>query len=161
MSNMKNLSRDNTIYGAKKDNITDKKSPYKYLTRWFKNATADAHLAGEIKYGDWNFLRGHTVMQLLEAMERHIEAVKSGEDYDADCSERIGRFVHHLGCAAAGINMYLAQLELGTLVDDRPWNDIKEGKQNGTDNTSHTDISRPTFSLGDSGTDSCASGRRI
>lgn len=111
---------------ALKDNEKDRKPPYKYLGRPFKDATAYAHLAGEMKYGPWNYLKGHTVMQLLEAIERHIEAVKSGEDYDSDCSLRVGKLVHHLGCAAAGINMYLQQAELGTLVDDRPWGEYRK-----------------------------------
>ena len=106
--------------GAKKDNVKDKKPPYKYIGKELKDHVANAHLAGEIKYGDWNFLQGHTAMQLLEAMERHIAWVKNGVNYDKDCSLRIKKLVHHLGCVGAGINMYLMQEALGTLVDDRP-----------------------------------------
>lgn len=105
---------------AKKDNRKDRKSPYKYLSKPFQDAVADAHLAGEFKYGAWNYLKGHSAMDLLEAMERHIAEVKMGIDQDKDCSDRIGRAVHHLGCVGANINMYLTQLTIGTLIDDRP-----------------------------------------
>lgn len=105
---------------ASKDNVKDRKPPYRYISKELLDQCAYAMLAGEMKYGAWNYLKGHTALQLIEAMERHLAELKSGIDFDKDCSDRIGKQVHHLGNVLANVNMYLTQLKVGTLVDDRP-----------------------------------------
>lgn len=76
--------------------------------------------AGEIKYGDWNFLNGHGKFQLLGAIERHALLMLDGEFWDVDTSDRLGVNVSHYGCVVAGINMMWYQEEYGTSIDDGP-----------------------------------------
>jgi hypothetical protein len=103
---------------AKKDNKKDGKPAYKYLSEQLLNETSRAMMAGALKYGEWNYLNGHLASDLLEAAMRHIVKALNGEDTDADCTQRLGMRVSHLGCAVANINMLLAQQSLGTLIDD-------------------------------------------
>ena len=102
---------------AKKNNTT--KYALKYVHPNVKNWGALAMMAGAEKYGAWNFLDGHKLTDLLDAMERHIDMIRQGEWNDPDCSERLDRDVPHLGCIVAGVNMIAGQLAKGTLVDDR------------------------------------------
>jgi len=102
---------------AKKNNST--KYALKYLHPNVKNWGALAMMAGEKKYGAWNFLDGHKLTDLLDAMERHIDRIREGEWIDTDCTERLDRSVPHLGCIVAGVNMIAGQLAKGTLIDDR------------------------------------------
>jgi hypothetical protein len=76
--------------------------------------------AGEIKYGDWNFLGGHGRLQLLAAMERHAMLIFDGEENDPDTTARLNTPVPHYGCIVAGINMTWFQSENGTLKEDGP-----------------------------------------
>jgi hypothetical protein len=104
---------------AAKDDKKDGKISRRYIHPRFKDAVGLAMEAGEKKYGKFNFLKGHTVLQLLDAAERHIDDYRWGQDNDIDCSSRINRDVSHLGNAAACINMILAQMAEGTITDDR------------------------------------------
>lgn len=76
--------------------------------------------AGEIKYGDWNFLGGHGRLQLLAAMERHAMLIFDGEEDDPDTTARLNTSVPHYGCIVAGINMTWFQSDYGTLREDGP-----------------------------------------
>lgn len=105
---------------AKKNDAADGKVGHRYIHPRFKKELSLALLAGERKYGSYNYLKGHTILQLLDALERHMDAYRWGEDIDADCTERLGREVSHLGNMAACINMLCAQIDLGTITDDRP-----------------------------------------
>ena len=102
---------------AKKNNST--KYALKYIHPNVKNWGALAMMAGAEKYGPWNFLNGHKLTDLLDAMERHIDRIRQGEWMDMDCTIRLNRDVPHLGCIVAGVNMIAGQLAKGTLVDDR------------------------------------------
>ena len=104
---------------AKKNDKVDAKISRRFLHPRFKEECSLAMEAGKLKYGDFNFMKGHTILQLLDALERHLDLYKWGEDLDKDCSERLGRPVTHLGNMAACINMLLAQDDAGTLKDDR------------------------------------------
>ncbi len=85
--------------------------------------------AGEIKYGDWNFLDGHGQWQLLGAIERHALHILEGQRLDSDTSERLGKDVTHYGCIVAGINMILYQEAYGTSRYDGP--PQSKGESNG------------------------------
>lgn len=80
---------------------------------------AYALMAGEIKYGRWNYCEGHEASRLAAAAMRHLLAYLWDGDIDADSTKRLGRPVTHLGCAMANISMLLHQQDLGTLKDDR------------------------------------------
>ena len=79
-----------------------------------------ALMAGEGKYGRWNFCGGMEAGRLVGAALRHIlKWYSQGIDYDQDCSERTGHQVSHLGCALANLAMLLEMQRLGTITDDR------------------------------------------
>jgi len=105
---------------AKKNNAVDGKVSRRFIHYRFLDELGLALAAGELKYGAYNFTKGHDLSQLLDAAQRHLEKIQWGEWEDADCTERLGRSVSHLGCAAASLNMIMAQLELGTLNNDSP-----------------------------------------
>ena len=104
---------------ALKNDISDGKIQHRFLHPRFKKETSLALMAGSIKYGDFNFMKGHTILQLLDAIERHLDLYKWGEDNDPDCTERMGCSVSHLGNIGANLNMLLAQIDAGTIIDDR------------------------------------------
>lgn len=82
---------------------------------------AYAHQAGEVKYGRYNYLKGHSERELLEAAIRHLQAALWEGESDMDSSSRIGRSVSHVGCVLANMNMLLTQKALGTLKEDAPF----------------------------------------
>ena len=107
---------------AKKDNIKDCKPAYKFIHPHLKEMCAYANMAGGQKYDDWNFLYGHDLDDLLDAMERHIDKIRQGEWADDDATaylrkrcEGSTKIVTHLGCVLANVNMILHQLDAGTL----------------------------------------------
>lgn len=104
---------------AKKDDKKDGKVGHRYIHPRFKKEVELAMEAGAVKYSSYDFLKGHTQLQLLDALERHLDLYRWGEDIDKDCSDRLGRPVSHLGNMGACLNMLLAQIEMGTSVDDR------------------------------------------
>ena len=125
-----------SVQEAKKDNKKDCKPPIKYIHPDFIEGPAYGMLAGEMKYGAWNYLNGHNYTDLLDAAIRHLNAVRRGEDIDENCTKilregyiRDGQHiegfgekapkVHHLWLAACNINMILSQMAKGTLKDDR------------------------------------------
>lgn len=105
--------------GAMKNDKTDSKITRRYIHPRLKEECSLAMEAGAAKYSAFNFMKGHTVLQLLDALERHLDLYRWGEDLDKDCTERLGRPVTHLGNIAACVNMLLAQQAEGTLKDDR------------------------------------------
>jgi hypothetical protein len=80
----------------------------------------NAMRAGELKYGGWNFLKGHGKLQLCSAIIRHTAAIMRGEDIDQDTSDFLGKTVYHWDCIGANINMMIWQREYGTLQEDKP-----------------------------------------
>lgn len=71
---------------------------------------------GADKYGPYNWRTGPAIsmMTYLDALERHIMALRDGEVYDFKSG------VHHLGHVIAGAAIILDAEAVGQLVDDRP-----------------------------------------
>lgn len=98
-----------------KDLIGDTKVPMWLLSPIAKAHWALGQFAGMLKYGAWNWrAAGVRSSVYISAMERHIEAYKSGEEYDpVDGS-------HHLGNIMACAAILLDARAAGKLTDDRP-----------------------------------------
>ena len=105
---------------ALKNDKKDRKPAMQFVHPDLMEGIGNAMGAGEIKYGDWNFLKGHGRLQLLSAVLRHTFALMRGEDVDKDTTELFGRNIYHWDCIGANINMLLWQREYGTLTEDRP-----------------------------------------
>ena len=71
---------------------------------------------GADKYGPYNWRTGPAIsfMTYLDALERHIMALRDGETYDMKSG------VHHLGHVIAGAAIILDATAPGQCVDDRP-----------------------------------------
>lgn len=69
---------------------------------------------GASKYGDNNWRLGIPWSRFLDAMMRHINAIRNGEDYDAESG-----LLHsaHIMCSAAFLTEYYT---IHTEGDDRP-----------------------------------------
>lgn len=111
---------------AKKDDKKDVKPDYSLIPKALMDQLAFVMMAGETKYGRYNYCRGHKANQLTAAATRHIKQIESGEDIDRDTTnhlkERFGDNapeVFHWACVAASALMAIHQMELGTHVDDR------------------------------------------
>lgn len=104
---------------ASKNDKADAKPDYSMLPKIFMDQVAYVMMAGASKYGRFNYTKGHEITRLTSAATRHLKLIESGEDVDADTSERLGVEIHHWACVAANALMALHQLELGTAVDDR------------------------------------------
>ena len=98
-----------------KDAIGDTKVPLWLLSPIAKVKWAMAQFAGQIKYGSWNWrAAGVRTSVYLSAMERHMEAFKSGEDLDPVDG------THHLGNVMACCAILLDAAAAHKLTDDRP-----------------------------------------
>lgn len=114
---------------AKKDNVKDCKPPLKYLHPSLLTGTAYGMLAGELKYGGWNFVLGHDRQDLVDGAMRHLLDFRQGVEIDQNTTDLLkakygdkAPQVQHLWLAACNINMLLWQLELGTSKDSWPGN---------------------------------------
>lgn len=98
-----------------KDAIGDKKVPLWLLSPIAKAQWAVAQFVGLVKYGAWNWRDvGVRSSIYLSAMQRHMDAYLSGEEFDPiDNTPHLG---HIMACAAILIDAKAA----GKLVDDRP-----------------------------------------
>ena len=76
-------------------------------------ACAKAFMVGEIKYGRYNYYKGHKASKLIAALLRHATAWMEGEENDPKDGQP------HLGSVMACAAMILKQMELGTLEDNR------------------------------------------
>ena len=75
-------------------------------------ATGDGIRKG---YGAYNWrYKPISMMEHIGALERHIAAMKDGEDFTRDSG------VTHLGCVIAGASIILDAAQSNTLIDDRP-----------------------------------------
>jgi hypothetical protein len=83
------------------------------LPRVFKAGVAQAMMAGAVKYSRYNYLEGFRLMRLLASAERHLDALKDGEDLDPETG------VPHWALLAANCLMIAHCAEYGTLEDDR------------------------------------------
>lgn len=98
-----------------KDIIGDTKVPFWLLSTIAKIHWALAQFSGLIKYGAWNWrVAGIRASIYISAVERHIEAYKSGEKYDPVDG------THHLGNVMACAAIMLDAEAAGKLTDDRP-----------------------------------------
>lgn len=104
---------------ADKNDRLDNKPDYSMLPKAFLDQVAYVMMAGAIKYGRWNYTKGHDLTRLTSAATRHLKAIEAGEDLDPDTSERLGVDISHWACVAANALMALHQAQLGTLRDDR------------------------------------------
>lgn len=104
----------NTKPSNPKDAIGVKKVPL-----WLCSAVAKAHWAaaqfsGLIKYGAWNWrAAGVRTSVYLSAMQRHMDAFASGEDYDPIDG------TYHLGNIMACCAILMDANAAGKLTDDR------------------------------------------
>jgi hypothetical protein len=110
---------------ANKNDKKDIKPDHSLLPKIFMDQVAYSLMAGEVKYGRYNFYKGHKLSQLTAAISRHTKAIDNGEDIDQDTSLLLSSYygkdvqVTHAACIAANVAMMLAQKECGTLTDDR------------------------------------------
>lgn len=110
---------------ASKNDKKDCKPDYSLLPRAFLDQVAYSMMAGEIKYGTFNYLLGHDIRQLTSAAARHLKAIEAGEDLDLDTSRRVSEKygvevqITHAACVAANMLMLLDQAAHGTLRDNR------------------------------------------
>jgi hypothetical protein len=84
------------------------------VSPWFKEGVARALMFGEKKYGRWNYLGGFEIHRLLSSAERHLDAIKKGEDVDPESGEP------HWAHLAANVQMICDCAVYGTLKDNRP-----------------------------------------
>ena len=98
-----------------KDSAGGKKVPLWLLSPLAKAEWAQAQFVGQVKYGAWNWrVAGTRASVYLSAMERHMDAYKSGEDLDP--TDGTSHFGNIMACAAIMID----SIASGKLIDDRP-----------------------------------------
>jgi Domain of unknown function (DUF5664) len=104
-----------TKNGNPKDAVGSTRVPMWLLSTTAKIAWATAQFAGMLKYGAWNWRAdGIRLSVYLSAIERHVEGIKNGEDFDpVDGTRHEGNI---MACAAIILDAKTA----GNLVDDRP-----------------------------------------
>lgn len=103
-----------TKNGNPKDLAADNKVPLWLLSPIAKAKWALAQFCGLVKYGAWNWrVKGVRYSVYLSAMERHLDAIKSGETFDpVDGTDHRGNI---MACAAILLDAEAA----GKLTDDR------------------------------------------
>jgi len=98
-----------------KDGLGDLKVPLGVVPATAEVFTAIGMGNGAGKYGPYNY-RVAKVLALvyIEALERHVKALKDGQDYDTKTG------IHH-GCfILANAAIYMDALACGKLIDNRP-----------------------------------------
>lgn len=97
-----------------KDKVGSKKAPLRYVPPALALGAAEAMLIGADKYGPMNWREQPvSLMTYIEAIERHIAALKDGQDEAEDTG------IHHMKHIAAGAGIVLDALAGDTLLDDR------------------------------------------
>jgi hypothetical protein len=76
--------------------------------------------AGAAKYDEDNWRKGYPWRWSLGALERHLNAWKRGEDFDAELSERAGQPVSHLAAVMWHAATLLTFQHEGLGTDDIP-----------------------------------------
>ena len=98
-----------------KDALSDTRIPMWLLSPIAKIEWALAQFAGMLKYGSWNWrIAGIRSSVYISAIERHVEAYKSGEEYDPVDG------THHMGNIMACAAIILDAKAADKLTDDRP-----------------------------------------
>lgn len=83
-------------------------------------AVAMVYNYGEKKYAAWNWSKGLTFSELIDATERHISYFKDGENLDRESN------LHHLAHAVFGLLCILYFMSIGRHdLDDRNKRDRK------------------------------------
>jgi Domain of unknown function (DUF5664) len=75
--------------------------------------TAAALSYGAVKYSPHNWRKGFNYTSIIDSLERHLLALKSGEDYDAESG------LHNLALIAANTAFLIEHVEQGYGTDDR------------------------------------------
>jgi hypothetical protein len=86
-------------------------------------AEAQALMVGERKYGRYNYENGMEVTRIMSALLRHAYAYLNGEENDPVDGQP------HLGSIRACTSMIIRSAELGTLIDNRSPNRVKNEKE--------------------------------
>lgn len=89
------------------------KADYSLVPTVALDAAAKAFMVGEVKYGRYNYYKGHKASQLVAALMRHATSWMDGEENDPKDGQP------HLGSVIACAAMLLQQQHLGTLKDNR------------------------------------------
>lgn len=101
--------------GNPKDSLAQNKVPLWLLSPVAKAKWALAQFCGALKYGAWNWrVSGVRASVYISAMQRHLDAYTSGQEYD------IADGTDHLGAVMACAAILLDAKEAGKLTDDRP-----------------------------------------
>ena len=114
-----NEDHSRTIEKASKNDTLDNKPDYSLIPKVLLDQIAYVMMAGQDKYGRYNYTKGHKINQLTSAAARHLKHIEDNEDLDKDTSDRVNQEIHHAACVCANMLMLLHQRELGTLEDDR------------------------------------------
>lgn len=97
-----------------KDLVGVKKAPLRYVPPALAIGVAPAMAEGAEKYGPFNWRKQPvSMMTYIEAMERHIAALKDGQDNTEDSGHS------HLAHIGASVGILLDAEANGTLIDDR------------------------------------------
>jgi hypothetical protein len=98
-----------------KDVLSDTRIPLWLLSTVAKIDWALAQFAGMLKYGAWNWrVAGIRASVYISALERHVEGIKNGEEFDpVDGTRHTGNI---MACAAIMRDAQAA----GKFIDDRP-----------------------------------------
>ena len=98
-----------------KDALGIQKVPLSLIPLSSQIPTALAHLEGALKYNPWNWReKGIAASVYIDATLRHILKWYHGEQLDSDSG------IHHLGHAAACLNILMDAQFHDSLIDDRP-----------------------------------------
>lgn len=81
--------------------------------------------AGAMKYDDDNWRKGYKWRWSLGALERHLNAWKRGENFDAELSERAGEPVSHLAAVMWHAAALMTFYNEGLGTDDIPEREIQ------------------------------------
>jgi hypothetical protein len=111
---------------AAKNAEIDCKPDYSFIPKSFLDQLSFVMMAGGLKYGKWNFRKGHNSSQLTSAATRHIKQIEDGIDFDDDTTNRLRAVygdkapqIMHWACVAASALMAIDQIDIGTHRDDR------------------------------------------
>lgn len=104
---------DGTIDGGgyKRSMDDPNKPPMELVTPTFTEGVARVLGHGASKYARGNWMRGMSFAEVLSSMERHLNALKRGEDIDPDFGEG---HIFHLACGA----MFLAEFLHGERAEE-------------------------------------------
>lgn len=90
-----------------------KREEYALIPAWPLGEIARVYGDGALKYEPWNWGRGYAWSLSFSALQRHIEAFRSGESINPDSG------LHHLAHAAFHLNTLMEFDRLGLGTDDR------------------------------------------